>query len=33
MLALFLFVTLKGRDQSENLGVNERIILKWSLGK
>jgi hypothetical protein len=33
MLALFLFESLKGRDQSKNLGVNERMILTWSLGK
>jgi hypothetical protein len=25
-------VVLKGRDHSENLGINERIILEWILG-
>jgi hypothetical protein len=25
--------SLKGRDHSENLGVDERIILKWILRK
>jgi hypothetical protein len=24
---------LKGRDHSEDLGVDERIILEWILGK
>jgi hypothetical protein len=24
---------MKGRDLSEDLGVDERIILKWILGK
>jgi hypothetical protein len=24
---------LKGRDYSEDIGVNEKIILKWILGK
>jgi hypothetical protein len=24
---------LKGRDHSEDIGVNERVLLKWILGK
>jgi hypothetical protein len=29
----FLLVNLKARDHSEDLGINEIIILKWILGK
>jgi hypothetical protein len=28
-----LFEILKGRDHSENLGVNGKIITEWILGK
>jgi hypothetical protein len=28
----FWLESLKGRDHSEDLGVDERIILKWILG-
>jgi hypothetical protein len=28
-----LFINLEGRDNSEDLGVNEKIILEWILGK
>jgi len=30
---IFWLENLKGRDQSENLGVGEKIILEWILGK
>jgi len=33
MQTLFYFETLQGRDHSENLGVDGRIILKWILRK
>jgi hypothetical protein len=29
----FWFVNLKGRDHSEDLGVDGKIILEWILGK
>jgi hypothetical protein len=33
MRATFSMESLKGRGLSENLGVDEMIILKWILGK
>jgi hypothetical protein len=30
---MFWVEGLKGRDRSEDLGVDEKIILKWILGK
>jgi hypothetical protein len=33
MHKIFWLEKLKGRDYSENLGVVERIILKWIFGK
>jgi hypothetical protein len=29
----FLLESLKGRDKSENLSVDGKVILKWILGK
>jgi hypothetical protein len=29
----FWLKNLKGRDHSEDIGINERIILEWSLEK
>jgi hypothetical protein len=33
MDTVFLLVNLKGRDHSEELVVNGKMILKWILGK
>jgi hypothetical protein len=33
MYTKFLSENLKGRDRSEDLGVDEKIILEWILGK
>jgi hypothetical protein len=33
MRTKFLLESLKGRDNSEGLGIDGRIILKWVLGK
>jgi hypothetical protein len=32
MQIMFRFENLRGRDYSENLGVDRRIILEWILG-
>jgi hypothetical protein len=33
MYAVFWLENLKGRDHSEDLGVDGKIILEWILGK
>jgi hypothetical protein len=33
MHTVFLLENLKGRDNLEDLGVDEKIILEWILGK
>jgi hypothetical protein len=33
MLIIYYLENLKGRDLSEDLGTNEKIILEWILGK
>jgi hypothetical protein len=33
MIAISSMENLKGRDRSEDLGVDGRIILEWILGK
>jgi hypothetical protein len=33
VLTVFLLENLKGKDHSEDLGVDRKIILEWILGK